>query len=210
MRTILFISMLVIATNLWAQDNFKPIQNQEKVKEVFITQGNNFQTITSNFVQEKYLEYLSSTIISKGKFWYKRDNLLRWEYTEPFKYLIIKNGDKVTIKDEKNTSIYNKKPNKAFQMLNDILSESVNGKLISDKRFSFNISENSTQYLVELSPDGMETKIIFNKIQLYFLKQNLVVYKIKLIESNNNFTTIFFEDKKINLPIDDRIFINDK
>lgn len=200
--------MLIVASNLCGQDNFKPIENQEKVKEVFITQGSNFKTITSNFVQEKYLEYLSSTIISKGKFWYKKDNLLRWEYTEPFKFLVIKNGDKVTIKDENNTSIYNKKPNKAFQMLNDILAGSVNGTLITDKRFSFNVLENSDQYLVELSPTEEETKMILEKFQLYFFKNNVDVYKIKLIESNNNSTTIIFKDKKVNLPIDNKIFVD--
>lgn len=200
--------MLITAFNLWGQDNFKPIENQEKVKDVFIAQSTNFNTITSNFVQEKYLNYLSSTIISKGKFWYKKENLLRWEYTEPFQFLVIKNGDKVTIKDEKNTSVYNKKPNKAFQMLNEILAGSVNGTLITDKRFSFNVLENSDEYLVELSPNEEETKRILDKFQLYFLKQNLVVYKIKLIESNKNSTTIIFEDKKVNLPIDNKIFID--
>jgi outer membrane lipoprotein carrier protein len=189
-----------------AQNNFIPIQNQEKFKNEFANYGNNLLSLSSNFIQEKHLEYLSSSIISEGKLWYKKDSMVRWEYIKPFKYLIVKNKNKITITDENRKQEYNRKPNKAFQFLNDILSGSVNGSLLTDERFTFNVSENNIQYMVELTPRVEEDKKIFKNIQLYFAKADKAIYMIKMIEPNNDYISLKFENRKVNINIDNKLF----
>src|SRR5690606_41397308 len=64
-------------------------------------------SITSDFVQEKKMEYLDEAQVSKGKFWYKHESNLRWQYDEPYEYIIairngsfyIKDGDKIKVYD---------------------------------------------------------------------------------------------------------------
>ena len=41
---------------------------------------------------------LSEKIISKGKFWFKKDNLVRLEYVQPYQYLMIINKNNIFIK----------------------------------------------------------------------------------------------------------------
>jgi len=206
MRSLILFIIILFTTSLCAQNNFMPIQNQKKFENEFANHGSNLVSLTSSFVQEKHLEYLSSSIISEGKLWYKKDSLLRWEYIKPFKYLIIKNKNKITIVDENRKQEYKRTPNKAFQFLNDILSSSVNGSLITDERFTFNVSENDTQYLVELIPEIEEDKKIFKNIQLYFSKADNAVFLIKMIEPNNDFISLKFENRKVNVDIDNKIF----
>ena len=40
-------------------------------------------TLSSDFIQEKHLSMLNNVLISKGRFYYKRNERLRWALTEP-------------------------------------------------------------------------------------------------------------------------------
>ncbi len=208
MKSLIFINFILLSMSIFAQNNFIPIQNQEKFKNEYANYGNNLLSLTCDFIQEKHLEYLSSSIISEGKLWYKKENMVRWEYVKPFKYIVIKNQNKITFIDENRKQEYNKKPNKAFQFLNDILSGSVNGSLLTDDRFTLNVSENDIQILVELTTVAEEDKKIFEIIQLYFAKTDKAVYMIKMIEPNNDYISLKFENRKVNINIENKLFMD--
>ncbi|MDB4334810.1 outer membrane lipoprotein carrier protein LolA [bacterium] len=204
MKFSIIISLLFTIFSCFAQDNFKPVQ--QDLKDVFQGKGNQLTSIKSDFVQEKHLVYLSSTVVSKGKFWYQKQDKLRWEYTEPFKYKVVLNNGKVKISDENSTQVYNKKPNKTFDQLNQILSKSVNGTLIGDPAYSFKILESTDQYLVKIFPKDEEMKQIFSGIDLYFFKKIMAVSKVKMTEKGGDTITITFKNKEVNIPLDQSIF----
>ena len=91
-----------------------------KFKTEFASTAQKTMSIKSDFLQEKNLSMLSEKIISKGKFWFKKDNLVRMEYNSPFQYLMIINKDKVFIKDGQKQNTINTKSNKLFQQINKI------------------------------------------------------------------------------------------
>ncbi len=206
MKPTILLILFFVTANLSSQENFHPVKNEHAVKPKFNKRANTLTSIKSDFVQEKYLASLSSTIVSSGKFWYKKSNKLRWEYTKPFKYIIIIKDKKVTVKDENNTTIYNKNPNKIFQQLNGILASSVNGTLINNPRYTFALSENTKQYQIKLTPTNIEDKEVFSNIQLFFLKSTMAVYRIKILESSGDSITITFKNKVINTPISEKVF----
>ena len=83
---------LVVGSSILAfgQDkSYTPVTNMKDVETKLNNASAQTSTITCDFTQEKHLEYLDETIISKGKFWFKKENRLRWEYMTPFKYLIL-------------------------------------------------------------------------------------------------------------------------
>ncbi len=207
MRIIVLLIGLLSFVSLCAQSDFKPLQNSDNIKKEFENKTGNLVSMQCDFVQEKHLAYLSSTVISKGKFWFKKENKLRWEYIEPFKYLVVVNGDKITMKDENNTSVYNKKPNKTFQQLNAVLASSVNGTLINGSKYTFSVWQNSSHFLVELKPNDAEAKGLFSSIKLYFLKTNMAVNKIVMLEPNDDSITLTFEKNIINSTIKENMFI---
>ncbi len=84
-------------------------------KQQFTAASKKINTIKSDFNQEKNLSMLSEKIISKGKFWFKKDNLVRMEYTEPFQYLMILNNNNIYIKDGQKENKISAGSNKLFQ-----------------------------------------------------------------------------------------------
>src|SRR5882672_833749 len=75
------------------------LANATAFKEQFAASSQKTNTIQSDFIQEKNLSMLSEKIVSKGKFWFKKENFVRMEYNQPFKYLMILNNGKVYITD---------------------------------------------------------------------------------------------------------------
>ena len=52
------------------------------------------ETLSSNFVQEKYLEIFDDVLVAKGVFHYRRPDALRWELLEPIKTGFVLDGEK--------------------------------------------------------------------------------------------------------------------
>jgi len=53
------------------------------------------QSIKANFVQKKNLKILAKPLVSKGVFFYRAPEDLRWEYTSPIKKVLLVNRDMV-------------------------------------------------------------------------------------------------------------------
>ncbi len=208
MIRLLFISLFcLISFLLKAQEQgFVKVQNVQEVEQKLIKASSSIKSIASNFKQEKQLEYLSTTIESSGKFWFKDGNKLRWEYTSPFNYLIVINDGVFTIKDEDKTNVFDTKSNKSFQELNEILISTVNGTLINSGKFDIEILENNDAYLVQLVPKSTEMKSILQNINLFFSKTDFTVFKVKMIETKVDYTIISFTEKKINTNISNQLF----
>lgn len=187
-------------------DAFTPVSDIKKVEETLLRSTQSLKSISSNFVQEKNLEYLSTKIKSEGKFWFKSGTLLRWEYTTPFSYIIIINNGKFKIKDGEKTTTFDVKSNQVFGELNDILINTVNGSLMKSNKFEIEMSENKKSYQVKLNPKLKEMREFLKNIYLYFSKEDLTVFEIKMIETEKNFTSIKFYDKKINKDINNQLF----
>ncbi len=164
-------------------------------------------SIDADFVQEKNLSVLSERIISKGHLMFKKENLLRWEYFTPSKYLIVINKEKVFIKDEKKTSKYDMNSNKVFKEINDIMISCVQGTIFKSSKFKTSYFENEKYYKLEMTPNTKNMKDSFKKINLYFDKTITSVSKIEMIETSEDFTLIEFLNKKLNAPISENSFI---
>lgn len=204
----LVIVFLMISCIINAQEKgFKEISNAEKVKAELTKLTENTKTIQSHFVQEKHLSFLSENIISKGGFLFKSPNQLRWEYSEPFEYIIVFNNKNILIKDENKISTFDTESNKMFSEINNMMIGTIQGNLFTDnERFAAKYFENSTQYLLELEPKLPEMKSMLKQILIYIDKSDISVSKIKMIESSDDYTSIEFVNRKLNQDIDNNIF----
>lgn len=186
---------------------FKPVKDTLTLKQKIESMSKATNSIEADFVQEKNLSMLSEKIISKGHFVFKKENLLRWEYQTPSKYLIIINKDKVVIKDEKKTSKYDMNSNKVFKEINDIMLSCVQGTIFKSNKFKTAYFENEKGYKLELIPQVKNMKDTFKKINLYFDKSVTSVTKMEMIENNDDLTSLDFINKKLNAPVVETIFI---
>ncbi|MCK4289203.1 MAG: outer membrane lipoprotein carrier protein LolA, partial [Bacteroidales bacterium] len=191
----------------FSQSSYKAIEDISLFKSNLAEMSRKTNTIKSDFIQEKNLSFLSEKIISKGLFYFKKENKIRWQYTEPFDYLIIINDDKIFIKDEDKESKYDMGSNKIFNEINKIITGCVQGKILNnDKDYKIEYYENDNFYYVKLTPYSEKMKEFLSNIDIYFDKKDLSVSKLEMIELLGDYTKIEFLNKKLNEEIPDKEF----
>jgi len=200
---ILFLS----AFSLKAQPpGFKSVTDEGDFRKKFVTASGNIQTIKSDFVQEKNLSMLSEKINSKGSFLFKKDNMVRMEYTKPYRYLLIINKDKVLIRDEQKSNTFSARGNKLFENINKIIIDCVQGTAMDNKDFKAKAFESEKQYLLTLTPSRKNMQEFFLKINVFIEKKDYSVHKMDMIEPSGDNTLITFMNKQFNTNIPDAEF----
>ena len=185
---------------------FQPVKNFELIEAEINKNAEKITTIKSHFVQEKHLSFLTEPVVSEGLFRYKKENQLRWEYTKPFEYLILFNGNKIVIKDQRKTNEFDAGSNAIFKQINELMLGSVKGNLGKNKDFSLSLKENAKQYKLILNPQNKVLLTYISGIEIYFDKSDLGVSTIRIIEPTGDFTKIAFSDRKFNETIDESTF----
>jgi len=205
----IFLTLLIVVSCLALKAQpagYTPVTDLAKFKSQFAAIAKKTETIKSDFTQEKNLSMLSEKIVSKGKFWFKKDNLLRMEYTKPFQYLMILNKDNMYIKDGAKENKVSTKSSKLFQQINKITVDCVQGAVFSNPDFITKAYENNGSYLVELSPVAKGLKEFFKNIDVVIDKKDYSVTTIQMNENSGDDTIIHFTNREINTPIPDALF----
>lgn len=207
MKRQLILLMIFLSSGVMAQnDSYSKVDDIVWLEQQLNSKSNLIHTISSDFVQEKHLDFLDDIITSKGRFWFKKENQLRWEYINPYNYIIALNNGRFIIKDGQNTSEYDIKSNKAFQEINDLIINSVKGTLLQQDKFTITAYKNASFYLVKLIPKDQMMREILSEIELYFDIEDMNIAKVKMIETQQDYTIISFVNRKLNAEIPASIF----
>jgi outer membrane lipoprotein-sorting protein len=201
--------ILLLGFTWMGSGEFTPVEDPEQLVEKLNINATKIGSIKSRFIQKKQLEFLDETITSKGMFWFRKENSLRWAYEEPFEYTIIINGGKFLIKDDEKVSAYDIDSNAAFREINDLIIGMVQGIVMEQDKFDMKAFEDDDQYLVKLVPKDSHMRSVISNMEIYFDKGDLTVTEIIMKESENDYTVITFFDKQINETIPDSVFTTD-
>ena len=124
-------SFLIIVTCLSAlsvMGQTKLTSEQEKqVLAKMEKSSNALRTLQCDFVQSKRMKLLSKEMQSKGVLYFVKPDKIRWQYTAPYDYTFIMNGDKVQIKSAKKTKNIDIQGNKIFRQITTIILNTVTG-----------------------------------------------------------------------------------
>ena len=203
--TIGFIGL--ISSSTYAQyPGYTSIKDVVAFKKQFATESAKIVSISSDFSQEKTLSALTEKITSTGKFWFKRSNKLRLEYTRPFVYLIVMNGDKMLVRDNQKENRINVKSSKLFQQVSRIMIDCVQGTILDSKDFTTRVFEKETTFLLEMTPVSKTLQEFFQTIVLTVDKKDYSAKSITMNEPMGDITLILFDHKKLNEPIPDTVF----
>lgn len=198
---------VVFSSALNAQTKgFSAIADEAAFRKKFTEQATALQTIKSNFTQEKNINVLSEKIISKGEFYFKKQNKVRMEYTSPYKYLLIIDNEKVIIRDEQKTNTFSSKSNMMFERINKIILDCIQGTAMDNKDFTAKVYESDSQYLLILTPQKKAFKELFANISIYIEKKDYSVFKMDMEEPSGDNTVITFTNKQFNVNIPDAVF----
>lgn len=199
---LLYLLFLPFSLPIAAQDPFLPLNDTGSLKSKLETMAGTTSTITSDFIQEKSLAVLSEKIISRGHFCFKKPDNIRWEYTSPYRYLIIISNNQLYTDDEKNKSRYDLQSNAMLSQMNSFISGCIRGDILNnDKDYSTQYFENSRQYFVKLIPRADKMRQMLNEVQIWFDKSDMTVSGLKMVEAAEDYTKIEFINKKLNQEI---------
>ena len=206
-RGLVFALCIIISFQAKAQySGYEPVSNLPAFREKFSTESSKISSMASTFTQEKILTALTEKIISGGNFKFKRNNKVRIEYTSPYRYLMIMNGDKMLVKDDQKENRINVRSNKLFQQINRIMIDCFQGTILSSEDFTVKVYENRSNYLLEMTPVSKTLKEFFTTIVLLVEKEDYSVKSIDMNEPSGDKTIMTFTEKKINISLSDAVF----
>ena len=184
------------------------MKNPAVFKQKFSEATGKTQTIEASFIQVKSLSVISEKIITKGRFLFKKEKKLRWEYTDPFHYLIIINNETMFVQDEEKKIRVDIRANKMFAEINSIIIGCIQGNLFNDeKKFLSSFFENRNSYMVKLKPLASNLKDYLSEIRIFFDKNDFTVTRLEMHEPSGDYTNIDFSVEKINTNLPDEKFL---
>ena len=163
------------------------------------------ETISSDFVQYKHLDFLDNDIETNGKLAFKAPDLVKWEYVNPFKYSVLFKDEKLFINDEGNKSDINISSNKIFKQLNKLIISSVKGDMFDDSEFNIDYYNTGNNSEVHFSPKDKKFAKYIKTFHITF-NENGDVTEVKMIEPSEDYTKIVFANKVLNQTIDETVF----
>lgn len=192
---------------LQAQDGLKPLSSVSAFQERLKREAASISSIESDFTQEKYLDVFGEKVLSEGRFYYKRENKIRMDYTAPLDYQIVIQGTKLKIVSEGKTSIVNLGSNPMMNEMKGMLSACMVGDLgRMTAAYKQEYFETSTLYVVRIYPVAASVQAYIREITISFDKKDMSVQTLRLAENAKDYTEYRFTGKKYNTLVTDEKF----
>lgn len=185
-------------------------EQQKQIVEKIDKASSAMKTMQCDFTQTKRMKMLSKDMQSKGVMYFKRPDKLRWQYTSPYDYTFIMNGDKVQIKSMKSTKNIDVQQNKMFrQITNIILSSITGGTLRTSADFTVELWQRDKSYFVKLYPKKKELKQLYQYLEIWFDPALTKVSTVKMMEKTGDMTIVNLLNTKYGVTINEKMFATD-
>ncbi|MFA6056984.1 MAG: outer membrane lipoprotein carrier protein LolA [Taibaiella sp.] len=185
---------------------YTAINNTTSLQTTLAATAKKTQTIASDFTQVKHMKMMNDKVNSKGKFYFKKEDKIRIEYTSPFQYLLVMSGGQIMVRDENKTNKINTRNSKTMQSVNRVMMDCMRGTVFGNKDFSVKAFETKNQYLLQLTPANSNMKSLFARIDVHIEKSDNSVSKLVMNENGGDYTDMNFTNKKINTNLADALF----
>lgn len=168
------------------------------------------KTMQCDFVQTKTLRLLNSQLVAHGRMYYQQSDRLRWEYTEPYAYTFLLNGQKVLLKNSRRQDVVDTSQNRLFREIAHIMMQSVTGQSLTDSRFFHcTIATKPQEYVATLVPQRKDMRQMFQQIILHISRSQKMVTRVELVEKRGDRTVIELKNVRLNAPIAPALFAID-
>lgn len=164
-------------------------------------------SIECDFKQTKYMAVFKQKIVSRGKFYYQKQDKICMDYSRPVNYQIVINGNRIKTVSGGKKSITTIGSNKMMNQLQDMIAASMTGdlsRLSTQYRLSF--YENDNYYLARVVSANAEVRQYIQQIDVYLDKASMSVYELRLRENASNYTDYFFYNRRFNSLKDESVF----
>ncbi|MDR1195074.1 MAG: outer membrane lipoprotein carrier protein LolA [Endomicrobium sp.] len=163
------------------------------------------KTIYSSFEMEKYLAIAEQPFVSKGEFYFKAPDSLKWKYSVPFQYGFLIDGKKILSWQDENGK----------KEVKDISARPAASAALKQLYVFITMDKEqmSKAYRIEKSDGGIilypkddsKTQAITN-ITIAFSKTSASVERVVISEKNGGKTVIIFSGTKIDAELPENAF----
>lgn len=198
-RVLLYIICLLTIVSAFGQ-NGKELVGDQRVKVISEITKNTvgIQSLSCQFTQTKQSSLLVDNAVSKGEMSYSRPKSMRWEYTSPYSYALVVEGDSLSMTGAEGSKKPNQNANRMMKEMSSLIIGSINGDRLFDERtFSINIYEETGCYRVKMNPKRKDMQRMFQNITFLFGSDDYTVRSVVLTEKSGDATTIYFENLTI-------------
>ena len=156
------------------------------------------KTVSANFTQEKKTKLLNKPIKAEGRFLYKQPDRIRWEYKGGMNMQVIFNGKDIWIyyPELKEADKLTGLSQYGSMMQFDVMTMSRDYAIIAKKEKNI--------IMLRLAP---KVKGPISQIDMEIPEESSFPRMVKLIDQNNEPTTITFRDVRLNPDVKDDAFI---
>lgn len=206
-NALLICLLLAVCLPLAAQEGLTPLASVATFQERLKKEAATVASIESDFVQEKFLDVFSEKIISKGRFYFKKENKIRMDYTSPVDYQIVINGPKLKIVSEGKSNVVNLGSNQMMNEMKGMLSACMVGDLGSiTSAYTLAYYETPSLYVVKIHPVSKSVQAYIHEIVISIDKHDMSVQTLRLAENAKDYTEYRFANKKQNTLNSDEKF----
>ena len=166
------------------------------------------KTISSDFVQEKHLSMFKTILTSRGRFYFSKPDLLRWELTAPVASGFVLKGDKGRRWHARTGRTEN------FQISQEPIMKLVSEQLFAWAKADFTWLRkeyritvlNESPAALRLEPRSAATAGFLHHLLINFSADGRYVRSVELHEKDGDFTRIKFVNAVINKPLQADLF----
>ncbi len=178
---------------------FSFAQSNDEIMEMLTQQAASMQCMNCRFTQQKTMAMLAEPTVSEGLMNYNSPDKMRWEYTSPYSFALLVDGEKITKITDGNEEVLDAKSGRMYQGIVSIIMSSATGQKLFDKSmFDVAITDDGEFWKAEMKPKKHNMKRMFSMLTFYFAKSNNIINKVEMTEASGDVTTIQFYDMKIN------------
>lgn len=212
MKSLLYLIFFIsfVSTIFSQNEAFQQITGEDRalLEQEIVAASQAMNTLQCDFVQEKSSKLFADKAVSKGILSYQKPETLRWEYTEPSKFALILNEDRVYLANESGAV---ENSNKMFKYLAALIVGTVNGEGFLDaKTFQvcyYQSEEAENLILVKMTPVQKRLKEVYASIEIKIDKKDFLASEIVMREATGDVMTISLLNKKVNAELPQTLFL---
>ena len=208
-KNVLFLILAVMHVAAFGQtaEPLSDVKSQE-VMATLTQAAASMQTMQCRFVQRKTMAMLAEPSVSEGSMLYAAPDKMRWEYTTPYSFALIVNGEQLVRVTEGQSEVMDAKQSRMYKGMSDLIIGSASGKKLFDTSvFDIQLYDDGSLWRAVMLPLRKDMKRMFAKLVFRFDKKTGVISSVEFEESKGDVTLIQFEDIRQNIwPIDEGLF----
>ena len=204
----LLLSIVFVAFSLMVLAQTQLSENQSNEVIASLTKAAaSMQSMQCRFVQEKTSAMLAEPSVAEGTMHYAAPDRMRWEYTTPYAFALVVNGDRIVKVTDGKAEVLEGNAGRMYQGMVNLIMGSASGKKLFDTTvFDIVLYDDNGFWRADMTPKRRDMKRMFSQLVFRFDKKTNGISRVEFVSANGDITSIRFEEIKVNEAIGDKVF----